>query len=193
MSAVLKSDVFDVPFNEDLVSQVVVAYRAGGRQGTKAQKTRSEVRGGGKKPWKQKGGGRARHGTRRSPLWRSGGVTFAARTNRNYRQSVNQKMYVGAMRSIVSELDRRGYIQLIDSVKLDDHKTKTFVAWYAEQKEPASLLLVAEMDENLALAIRNVKGVSVVLASHVDPYTLACTDSVIMTKAALKQLEERFA
>lgn len=191
--ATAKATTFDDAFNEGLVSQAVITYRACGRQATKKQKTRSEARGGGRKPWAQKGGGRARHGSRRSPIWRGGGITFAARTNRNYKLALPRKMYRAAMRSIVAELDRRGYIQLVDAIALADHKTKTFVAWMAQQKEPASLILVDEMDEKLMLAARNAKCVTVMLASHVDPYSLANTDSIIITKAALKQLEERFA
>jgi len=192
-SATAKATAFDAPFNEGLVSQAVIKYQACGRQATKKQKTRSEVRGGGKKPWSQKGGGRARHGSRRSPIWRGGGLPFAARTNRNYKLDLPRKMYRAAMASILAELDRRGYIQVVDAITLADHKTKTFVDWMGQQKEPASLILVDEMDEKLMLAARNVKGVTVMLASHVDPYSLANTDSVIITKAALKQLEERFA
>src|ERR1700722_7577751 len=147
---------FGCKYNEALVHQVVVAYQAGGRAGTKAQKTRSEVRGGGAKPWKQKGTGRARAGTIRSPLWRKGGVVFAAKP-RSYEQKVNKKMYKGALRSIFSELIRQDRLQVIDSFQLETAKTKVLLKKLKDLKIDGNVLIISDfVEENLYLAARNL-------------------------------------
>jgi large subunit ribosomal protein L4 len=151
----LSDSIFGADYNEALIHQVVTAYMAGSRAGTKAQKTRSEVRGGGKKPWRQKGLGRARAGTIRSPIWRGGGVTFAAKP-RDFSQKVNKKMYRGAMRSILSELARQERLILIDDFVLEDAKTKSFVEKFNELKLKEALIITNEISENLYLASRNV-------------------------------------
>jgi large subunit ribosomal protein L4 len=183
---------FGREFNEALVHQVVVAYMAAGRQGTRAHKSRSEVRGGGRKPWRQKGTGRARAGTIRSPIWRSGGRTFAAKPQ-DFSQKVNRKMYRGAVRCIVSELIRQDRLIAIEDFSIDAPKTKTLL----EKLQPLSLanvLIVAqEVDENLYLASRNLKDVDVRDVEGIDPVALVSHENVLITVAALKQLEEALA
>jgi large subunit ribosomal protein L4 len=183
---------FGREFNEALVHQVVVAYMAAGRQGTRAHKSRSEVRGGGRKPWRQKGTGRARAGTIRSPIWRSGGRTFAAKPQ-DHSEKVNRKMYRGALRCIVSELIRQDRLIAIEDFSIDAPKTKTLL----EKLQPLSLanvLIVAqEVDENLYLASRNLKGVDVRDVEGIDPVALVSHENVLITVAALKQLEEALA
>lgn len=181
---------FGVDYNEALIHQVVVAYMAGARAGTSAQKTRSEVRGGGRKPWRQKGTGNARAGTIRSPLWRSGGVTFAAKP-RNYEQKVNRKMYRGAMRSIVSELIRSERLQVIDSLNVDTAKTKVLSAQLKEMGLNDVLIIDVEASDNLQLSARNLHWVAVVEATEVNPVTLLAFSQVLVTENALKKLEER--
>lgn len=179
-------------FNEALVHQVVTAYMAGGRQGTKAQKSRSEVSGGGIKPWRQKGTGRARSGTSRSPIWRSGGVTFAAKP-RSFEQKVNKKMYRAAMQAILSELVRQERLIVADSFDVASHKTKDFVA-KLNQLELNNVLIVAdEVTENLYLAARNVPHVGLTEAAAIDPVSLIAYEKVLVTVSALKQLEEAYA
>ncbi len=184
--------VFSKDYNEALVHQVVVAYMAGARQGTKAQKTRSEVSGGGVKPWKQKGTGRARAGTIRSPLWRKGGVTFAAKP-RNYEQKVNRKMYRAAIRSILSELLRAERLLAVEGFKLETPKTKEFVQLLKQLDVKEALIVVSpeEFTEELYLASRNIKNVAVVDSIEINPVALMCFDKVIMTQEAVKQVEER--
>jgi len=184
--------VFSKDYNEALVHQVVVAYMAGARQGTKAQKTRSEVSGGGVKPWKQKGTGRARAGTIRSPLWRKGGVTFAAKP-RNYEQKVNRKMYRAAIRSILSELLRAERLLAVEGFKLETPKTKEFVQLLKQLDAKEALIVVSpeEFTEELYLASRNIKNVAVVDSIEINPVALMCFDKVIMTQEAVKQVEER--
>jgi large subunit ribosomal protein L4 len=182
--------VFDSQYNEALIHQIVVAYQAGGRQGTKAQKTRSEVRGGGAKPWRQKGTGRARAGTIRSPLWRKGGVTFAAKP-RNFAQKVNKKMHQGALRSILSELYRSGNLLIMDELSLADHKTKTLMAKLAQLNVSDVLICVDELTENLYLSARNLPSVNTVDVYSIDPVSLLRHQKVLMTTAAVKLLEER--
>jgi len=179
-------------FNESLVHQIVTAYLAGGRQGTKAQKTRSEVAGGGKKPWRQKGTGRARAGTASSPIWRSGGVTFAAKP-RNYEQKVNKKMYRAAMQSILSELVRQERLVVADDFKVDTHKTKDFVKKLNALELNNVLIVSDDVDEKLYLASRNVPHVGVTEASSVDPVSLIAFDKILVTVQALKKLEEAYA
>ena len=192
-AAVAVSDAtFAREFNESLVHQIVTAYLAGGRQGTKAQKTRSEVAGGGKKPWRQKGTGRARAGTASSPIWRSGGVTFAAKP-RNYEQKVNKKMYRAAMQSILSELVRQERLVVADDFKLDTHKTKDFVKKLNALELNNVLIVSDDVDEKLYLASRNVPHVGVTEASSVDPVSLIAFDKILVTVQALKKLEEAYA
>jgi large subunit ribosomal protein L4 len=192
-AAVAVSDAaFGREFNEALVHQIVTAYMAGGRQGTKAQKTRSEVSGGGIKPWRQKGTGRARSGTSNSPIWRSGGVTFAAKP-RSFEQKVNKKMYRAAMQSILSELVRQERLVVADSFAVESHKTKEFVAKLKEMELNNVLIVADEIDEKLYLAARNVPHVGVTEASAIDPVSLIAFDKVLVTVPALKKLEEAYA
>ena len=184
--------VFAAEFNEALVHQVVTAYMAGARSGTKAQKTRSDVRGGGAKPFRQKGMGRARAGTIRSPIWRSGGVTFAARP-RDYSQKVNRKMYRGALRSILSELVRQERLIVIDNFTVSAPKTKELVGKLNELGLKEVLIVAVQPDENLYLAARNLHQVDVRDLGEVEPVSLIAYDKILITKAALERLEERLA
>lgn len=183
---------FAKEFNEPLVHQVVVAFMAGGRQGSKAQKSRSDVSGGGKKPWRQKGTGRARAGTIRSPLWRSGGVTFAA-APRDYSQKVNRKMYRGAMRCILSELVRQERLVVVESFDLDQPKTKLMAAKLKELNAEGALVVASEISENLFLASRNLPKVAVSDVQAIDPVSLIAHDKVVITVDALKKIEEQLA
>jgi len=185
----LSDQAFGQDFNEALVHQVVVAYMAAGRAGTKAHKSRSDVRGGGAKPWRQKGTGRARAGTSRSPLWRSGGVTFAARP-RDHAQKVNRKMYRGALRSILSELVRQDRLTLVDSLAISEPKTRLVVAMLENLGAEGALLVTDAEDRSLSLAARNIPGVQVATAADVDPVSLAHAGTVVMTVDAAKRLEE---
>ncbi len=182
--------VFGADYKQGLVHQVVTAYMAGGRAGTKAQKNRSAVSGGGAKPYRQKGTGRARAGTSRSPLWRSGGVTFAAQP-RNYEQKVNRKMYRGALRSILSELVRTDRLLVVSELSIEAPKTKAVQAKLAEFGLEKALVLVDEVDDNLALGARNLPGVWVDTAASVDPVSLVAAERVLITEAGLRRLEER--
>ncbi|MBK6509733.1 MAG: 50S ribosomal protein L4 [Haliea sp.] len=192
-SDVGKVSVSDVAFareyNEDLVHQVVVAYLAGARQGTRAQKTRSEVSGGGKKPWRQKGTGRARAGTTRSPIWRSGGVTFAAKPQ-DHTQKVNRKMYRAAMQSIMSELARQDRLMVVESLDLEAPKTKLLVQQLGAFGVDNVLIVSAEVNENLYLAARNLHKVDVRDVEGIDPLSLIGHEKVIVTVDAVKKLEE---
>ncbi len=183
---------FGRDFNEALVHQVVVAFAAGARQGTRAQKTRSDVSGGGAKPWRQKGTGRARAGTIRSPLWRSGGVTFAARPQ-DHSQKVNKKMYRGAMKSILSELVRQERLIVVENFTLEAPKTKALVAKLKELELTDALIVTGELDENLFLAARNLYKVDVRDAAAIDPVSLIAFDKIVMTAAAVKAIEEMLA
>lgn len=189
--AVSVSDAtFSRDFNESLVHQVVTAFMAGARQGTRAQKTRSEVSGGGKKPWNQKGSGRARAGTIRSPIWRSGGVTFAAKPQ-DYSQKVNRKMYRAAMQVILSELVRQERLLIVENMTLEQPKTKVLAAKLKEQNLLESTLIVSEeIDQNLFLASRNIPRVEVRDVAGVDPLSLVAYDKVVLTVPALKKIEE---
>ena len=183
-------DIFSCAFNEPLIHQVVTAYLAGGRAGTAAQKNRAAVSGGGIKPWRQMGTGRARDGTILSPLWRTGGVTFAAQP-RSYQQKVNRKMYRGALRSILSELIRAERLYIVDSFSLDTPKTKDFIAKISPFNLGARVLIVTEMlEENLYLATRNLSFVDARDVSAIDPVALVNNDSILITVGALKQIEE---
>lgn len=181
-------ETFAKDFNESLVHQVVVTYLAGARQGSVKQKTRSEVSGGGKKPFRQKGTGRARAGSSRSPLWRGGGKTFAA-VPQDHSKKINKKMYRGAMQCIVSELIRQGRMILVDDFKLDNHKTKGLLAKLSEFDLQNVLIVSEQVDKNLYLAARNLHQVDVRDADAVDPVSLIGFDKVLVTVPALKKLE----
>jgi large subunit ribosomal protein L4 len=191
-SVELSDGNFGRDFNETLVHQVVTAYLAAARAGTKAQKTRSQVRGGGAKPFRQKGTGRARAGTIRSPLWRSGGTTFAA-VPRDFEQKVNKKMYRAAIRSILSELVRQERILIVDKFSVDAPKTKMLAEKLKAMDVSNVLIVGSEIDDNLFLSARNLPHVDVVEAKRVDPVTLVRFEKVIMTVAAVSALEEMLA
>jgi large subunit ribosomal protein L4 len=184
--------IFGRDFSEALVHQVVIAYLAGGRAGTKAQKNRSAVSGGGRKPWRQKGTGNARAGTIRSPLWRSGGVTFAAQP-RDFSQKVNRKQYRGALKSILSELVRHERLLVVDSLSLEEPRTRLATELLARVGVERGLLVDAEPDTNLYLATRNVPGVFVLAADRIDPVSLVSADKVVMTRAAVEKIQEWLA
>jgi large subunit ribosomal protein L4 len=177
-------------FNEPLIHQVVTAYLAGQRSGTKAQKTRAEVRGGGKKPWRQKGTGQARAGTSRSPIWVGGGQTFAAKP-RSFDQKVNRKMYRAALRSVLSELFRQDRLIVTTEITVSGPKTKELRGKLAEFGVSRALLVVEAFSESLWLAARNLPHVYVLDVESVNPVSLVGADKVIMTAAAAKILEER--
>lgn len=176
-------------FNETLVHQTVVTYLAGARQGTVQQKTRSDVSGGGRKPWRQKGTGRARAGTIRSPLWRTGGVTFAARPQ-DHSKKLNKKMYRGAMACILSELIRQGRLLIVEDFSVSSHKTKDLVAKLGEFSLDNVLIVAEDIAENLFLAARNLHKVDVLDAAGLDPVSLIGFEKVLMTVPALKKVEE---
>ncbi|MEH6469685.1 MAG: 50S ribosomal protein L4 [Halopseudomonas sp.] len=180
---------FGKEFNEALVHQVVTAYLAGARQGTRAQKTRSEVSGGGRKPWRQKGTGRARAGTIRSPIWRSGGVTFAAKPQ-DHSQKVNKKMYRAAIRCIFSELVRQERLVVVEEFKLEAPKTKLMVAKLKELDLDNVLVVTEAVDLDLYLSARNLPRVDVRDVAAIDPVSLVGSDKVLVTVAALKKIEE---
>lgn len=183
---------FSREFNEALVHQAVTGYLAGARSGTRAQKTRSDVRGGGKKPWKQKGTGRARSGTIRSPIWRSGGVTFAARP-KDWSQKLNRKMYRAAIQSILSELVRTERLVVVDSFSVDAPKTKDMVERLGKLGTSNVMIVTADMSDNLFLSTRNLHQVGVCDANNVDPVSLIRFEKVIMTADAVKKIEETLA
>lgn len=181
--------VFGRPFNETLVHQVVTAYLAGGRAGTKAQKNRAEVRGGGKKPWRQKGTGRARAGTIRSPIWAGGGVTFAA-SPRDFSQKVNRKMYRAGISAIVSELVRQGRFAVVPEIALDSRSTKGLLKALADQSvEARGVLVVSEVDDKLGYSANNLVDFEVVAVTDLDPVTLVGAEQVLMTESALQAFE----
>lgn len=180
---------FGREFNQDLVHQAVVAYLAGARQGTKAQKTRAEVSGGGKKPWRQKGTGRARAGTIRSPIWRGGGATFAAKP-RNFEQKLNKKMYRAALQCILAELNRQERLIVVESFDVDAPKTKALVQKLAQFNLTEALIVTEEMSENLFLASRNLHKIGVIDVQGIDPVSLIGFDKVVVTVPALKKFEE---
>lgn len=185
----LSDDAFDREYNESLVHQTVVTYLADARQGTVKQKTRSEVRGGGRKPWRQKGTGRARSGTIRSPIWRSGGVTFAARPQ-DHSKKLNKKMYRGAMRCILSELIRQERMIVVSEFSVDSHKTKDLVGKLKEFDLENVLIVAEEIEQNLYLAARNLHKVDVLDAAGIDPVSLIGFEKVLITVPALKKVEE---
>lgn len=194
-SAIQVSDnTFGREFNETLVHQVVVAYMAAGRAGTKAQKTRSQVSGGGAKPWRQKGTGRARAGTIRSPLWRGGGATFAA-VPRDYAQKVNKKVYKAAIRAILSELVRQDRLIVVEDFSVEAPRTKELIGKLSDLglSEGSALIITHDPDENLFLAARNLHQVDVFDAATVDPVSLVKFDKVLVTVPAVRQFEESLA
>ncbi|MBK7656411.1 MAG: 50S ribosomal protein L4 [Betaproteobacteria bacterium] len=185
--------VFGRDYNEDLVHQIVVAYQANGRQGTRAQKDREQVHHSTKKPFKQKGTGRARAGMTSSPLWRGGGRIFPNMPNENFTQKINKKMYRAGMASIFSQLAREGRLAVVDSIKVDSPKTKTLAAKFKAMNLESVLVIADEIDENLYLASRNLVNILVVEPRYADPVSLVHYRKVLVTKAALEQLKEMFA
>jgi large subunit ribosomal protein L4 len=181
---------FGGKFNEALVHQVITAYRAAGRAGTKAQKSRAEVRGGGRKPHAQKGTGQARAGSNRSPIWVGGGKTFAAKP-REFAQKVNRKMYRGALRSMLAELARTERLLVTDGIKLTEAKTKLLASQLKAWSLPSVLIVVEATDQKLALAARNLPHVEVIEVPALNPLALAAYDKVLMTVGAVKLVEER--
>jgi large subunit ribosomal protein L4 len=181
---------FGQQYNEALVHQIVTAYRNAGRSGTKAQKTRAEVRGGGKKPWSQKGTGQARAGSSRSPIWVGGGRAFAAKP-RSFEQKVNRKMYRGAIRAMLSELARTDRLLVTDGIELEAPKTRLLVNQLKQWGLEKALIIVEATDEKLFLAARNLPYVEVVEAAGINPLALAAYDKVLITRGAVKMLEER--
>ncbi|MGD9339348.1 MAG: 50S ribosomal protein L4 [Chromatiales bacterium] len=181
---------FGSEFNEALVHQVVTAYLSGGRAGTKAQKSRAQVRGGGAKPWRQKGTGRARAGTIRSPIWVGGGRTFAAQP-RDHGQKVNRKMYRAAIRAVMSELIRQDRLKVVDQFAVEAPKTKLVATRLKELEVKSALIVVEAFDESLYLAARNLPHVEVLEVTAIDPVSLIRYDNVIMTVPAVKLLEEK--
>ena len=188
----VSENTFARDYNEALIHQVVTAYLAGARQGTRAQKNRSAVAGGGKKPWRQKGTGRARAGTIRSPIWRSGGVTFAA-TPQDHSQKVNRKMYRSAMRSILSELARSERLVVVENMNLEQPKTKLLADQLKGYGLDNVLIVASEVDQNLYLASRNLHKVDVRDVEGVDPVSLIAFDKVVVTVDAVKKFEEALA
>ena len=184
--------VYGAEYKEALVHQVVTAYQAAARAGTRAQKTRSEVRGGGAKPWRQKGTGRARAGTIRSPIWRSGGVTFAAKPQ-SYAQKVNRKMYRGAIRSILSELLRQERLMVVDRFSVEQPKTKELLSQLKSLNVEDVLIIVDGADENIYLASRNLYHVGVCDVQDIDPVSLLGFGNIVITADAAKRLEERLS
>ena len=180
--------VFAAPYNQPLIHQVLNAYMTRSRAGTRAQKSRSEVSGGGRKPWRQKGTGRARAGTNRSPIWRGGGLTFAAKPT-NYSVKVNKKMYRGALRSIFSELARQERLSCIDALDFDEAKTKKARDLLAALGLEDVLIITDEVTENVFLSLRNIPKVDIIDTAEINPYTLIGFDNVLMTKAAVEKVE----
>jgi large subunit ribosomal protein L4 len=181
---------FGQQFNEALVHQIITAYRNAGRAGTKAQKSRAEVRGGGRKPWSQKGTGQARAGSNRSPIWVGGGKTFAAKP-RSFEQKVNRKMYRGAIRAMLSELARTDRLLVTDAIELEAPKTRLLANQLKQWGLEKALIIVEATDEKLFLAARNLPHVEVVDVAGVNPLALAAYDKVLVTRGAVKMLEDR--
>ena len=188
----VSDDVYGADYNEALIHQAVIAYQAGSRQGTRGHKNRSAVSGGGAKPWRQKGTGRARAGTSRSPIWRGGGKTFPA-TTQDHSQKMNRKAYKTAMRSILSELVRQERLIVADDFSVKEPKTKQLVARMKDMKVDDVLVISHDVDENLALASRNLYHVGIIDPQEINPLTLIGFDKVIATSEAIKQIEERLA
>ncbi|MBK6596144.1 MULTISPECIES: 50S ribosomal protein L4 [unclassified Rhodoferax] len=185
--------VFGRAYNEDLVHQVVVAFQANARQGTRAQKDREQVKHSTKKPFKQKGTGRARAGMTSSPLWRGGGRIFPNMPDENFAQKINKKMYRAGMASILSQLAREGRLAVVDSLKVDSPKTKPLAAKFKAMNLESVLVIADEVDENLYLASRNLVNILVVEPRYADPLSLVHYRKVLVTKAAMDKLKEMFA
>jgi large subunit ribosomal protein L4 len=188
----VSDEVFGADYKGALIHQVVTAYMSAARAGSKAQKNRAAVRGGGAKPYRQKGTGRARAGTTRSPIWRSGGVNFAA-SPRSYTQKVNRKMFRGAIRSILSELNRQERLLVVDQISVSAPKTKELVGKLKEMDLKDVLIVGVNPDENLYLAARNLYGVDICDVNEIDPVSLIAYEKVLVTEEAVKKLEERLA
>lgn len=188
----VNNNVFDAKYNETLIHQAVVAFMAGARQGTRAQKTRAEVSGGGKKPWRQKGTGRARAGSTRSPIWRSGGTTFAAKPQ-DHSQKINRKMYRAAIRSIFSELVRTDRLLVVESFAVDAPKTKELIIKLQSLDLKDVLIVTDTFDTNLWLAARNLPNVDYIEANNSDPVSLIAYEKVLITVPAIKKIEEVLA
>lgn len=186
----INKDVFDYTYNEGLVHQAVVTYMNNARSGNSAQKTRSEVRGGGKKPWNQKGTGRARAGTIRSPIWRSGGVTFASK-KRDYSQKLNKKMYKRALRSIISELYRTESLVVLSDFQCETHKTKDFINKMNALDIKNALIIMSEVGESEYLGSRNLIDYDICDVTTIDPVSLLRFEKVVVTEAAIKKIEEQ--
>lgn len=186
----VSEEIFDFEYNEGLIHQAVTTFMNNARSGNSAQKTRSEVRGGGKKPWRQKGTGRARAGSIRSPIWRSGGVTFASK-KRDYSQKINKKMYKRALRSIISELYRTGNLMIISDFQCESYRTKEFLKKMESLDLSNALLVLPEVGENEYLASRNLVQYDVCDATSIDPFVLLRFKKVLITNEAIKQLEEK--
>nr|MBV6630693.1 50S ribosomal protein L4 [Oceanococcus sp. HetDA_MAG_MS8] len=184
--------VFAADFSEGLVHQIVTAYLAGGRAGTKTTKNRSAVAGGGRKPWRQKGTGRARAGTIRSPIWRGGGHTFAF-VNRDHSQKVNKKMYRAGMRSILSELNRSGRLRVVPEINLPEAKTKAVQAWLGGVAEGRTLVVDVALSRELALGGRNIPHLALTTVDAMDPVSLVGADTVVITQHAAAALSEKYA
>lgn len=184
--------IFGADYNEALIHQAVIAYQAGARQGTRSQKNRSSVSGGGAKPWRQKGTGRARAGTSRSPIWRGGGKTFPAVTQ-DFSQKMNRKAYRSAIRSILSELVRQERLIVTNDFTVAEPKTKQLIAKMSDMQLEDVLVVTHEFDENLALASRNLYHVGILEADEINPLSLIGFDKVVMTPEAVKQIEEKLA
>jgi len=192
-SVAASETLFGRDYNEALVHQVVVAYQANGRQGTRAQKTRADVRHSTKKPWRQKGTGRARAGMTSSPLWRGGGRIFPNNADENFTQKLNRKMYRAGMASILSQLVREERLTVIEAFQLDQPKTRLLAGKLAAMGMAHVLILTDELDENLYLSSRNLPNVLVLEARHADPVSLMRYEKVLVTRAAVKHLEEALA
>ena len=192
-SVAASETLFGRAYNESLVHQVVVAYQANGRQGTRAQKTRSEVRHSTKKPWRQKGTGRARAGMTSSPLWRGGGRIFPNKADENFTQKLNRKMYRAGMASILSQLVREDRLSVIEALTIDEPKTKLLAGKPRDLSMDHVLILTDKLDENLYLSSRNLPNVLVLEARHADPVSLLHYERILVTRAAVKHLEEALA
>ena len=187
----LSEKCFAADYKKTLVHQVITSYFSNGRENYSSQKNRSDVRGGGKKPWKQKGTGRARAGTTRGPIWRGGGVTFAS-GKRNYSEKINKKMYNGAMRSIMSELIRNGKVVAIDKIELKEIKTKEVHNLLKEHDLKSVLIVTNKIDEKLFLSARNIKNVGIATVDYLDPPLMLSFKKVLIVKEALEGFEKRF-
>ncbi|VFP78628.1 50S ribosomal protein L4 [Candidatus Erwinia haradaeae] len=185
----VSNTIFSCDFNEALIHQVVVAYAAGARQGTRSQKTRGEVTGSGKKPWRQKGTGRARAGSLQSPIWRSGGVTFAAKPQ-NHSQKINRKMYRGALKSILSELLRQDRLIIVQKFSLELAKTRCLLKKLQEMNLEDVLIITVMIEDNLRLASRNLYKVDVRGIENINPISLIAFEKVLITADAVKRIEE---